>query len=147
MRRALSSGVLVAALLTVPTAEPLAQDLFAYPNQGQSQEQQDKRFRERKADGRKTWKLSPMDMEARRRWYDYSRARDAMFAATDIPEAPWHIVPSDDQRRARLNCIAHFLSCIPYEEIPRKGVRLPPLQAKGGYVEPDYRAKYIPQVY
>ncbi len=78
-----------------------------------SMEEQAKRFKERDEDYRKVWKLSPMDVQAQARWYDYSRARDAMFAATDTPESPWYVVPSNDQRRARLNCISHFLSLIP----------------------------------
>jgi polyphosphate kinase 2 len=90
-----------------------------------SKEEQTRRFSERIIDGRKTWKLSPMDMESHRRWYDYSRARDAMFAATDTNISPWHVIEGDDKRRARLNCIAHFLSLIPYEEIALPQVELP----------------------
>jgi polyphosphate kinase 2 len=112
-----------------------------------SQEEQAKRFRERNEDYRKVWKLSPMDLQAQARWYDYSRARDAMFAATDTPETPWYVVPSDDQRRARLNCISHFLSLIPYEEVPREPVKFPRRQAKGKYIEPDYPYRYVPQKY
>src|SRR5271165_6414946 len=85
-----------------------------------SEKEQHKRFLARIQDQSKRWKLSPMDLESHRRWYDYSRARDAMLAATDTPTAPWYIVPSDDKKRARLNCIAHLLSCIPYEEVPYK---------------------------
>jgi polyphosphate kinase 2 len=110
-------------------------------------DEQAKRFQERNVDPRKIWKLSPMDLEAQHRWYDYSRARDAMFAATDTPECPWYVVPSDDQRRARLNCITHFLSLIPYEEMPRKPIKFPKRQAKGRYVEPDYPYHYVPQKY
>jgi polyphosphate kinase 2 len=110
-------------------------------------EEQAKRFRERNEDYRKIWKLSPMDLEAQARWYDYSRARDAMFAATDTPETPWYVVPSDDQRRARLNCIAHFLSLIPYEEVPREPIKFPRRQAKRDYVEPDYPYRYVPEKY
>ncbi|TES93368.1 MAG: polyphosphate kinase 2 [Anaerolineales bacterium] len=112
-----------------------------------SMEEQAKRFRERDEDLRKIWKLSPMDLEAQARWYDYSSARDAMFAATDTPESPWYVVPSDDQRRARLNCIAHFLSLIPYEEIPREPIEFPEQQEKGDYEEPDYPYHYIPNRY
>jgi len=108
---------------------------------------QTERFTERIDDYRKIWKLSPMDLESHRRWYDYSRARDAMFAATDTPENPWHVVDSNDQRRARLNCIAHLLSLIPYEEVPREKVKLPKRQAKGNYVEPDYPYRRIPTKY
>jgi polyphosphate kinase 2 len=110
-------------------------------------EEQAERFRERNEDYRKIWKLSPMDLEAQARWYDYSRARDAMFAATDTPETPWYVVPSDDQRRARLNCIAHFLSLIPYEEVPREPIKFPRRQAKRDYVEPDYPYRYVPEKY
>jgi len=110
-------------------------------------EEQAKRFRERDTDLRKIWKLSPMDLEAQARWYDYSRARDAMFAATDTPESPWYVVPSDDQRRARLNCISHFLSLIPYEEIPRKPLKFPKPQKKGDYQDPDYPYRYLPAKY
>ena len=88
-------------------------------------DEQANRFRERDVDTRKIWKLSSMDLEAQHRWYDYSRARDAMFVATDTPESPWYVVPSDDQRRARLNCITHFLSLIPYEEVPWTPVKFP----------------------
>jgi polyphosphate kinase 2 len=110
-------------------------------------EMQAKRFRERDVDLRKIWKLSPMDLEAQARWYDYSRARDAMFAATDTPESPWYVVPSDDQRRARLNCIAHFLSLIPYEDVQRKPIKFPKPQKKGDYQEPDFPYRYIPAKY
>ena len=87
-------------------------------------EQQEERFRDRIEDPRKIWKLSPMDVESYRRWYDYSRARDDMLAATDRQFAPWHIVRSNDKRRARLNCITHLLSLIDYEEIPEDPVHL-----------------------
>lgn len=108
-------------------------------------EEQAKRFQERNEDYRKIWKLSPMDVEAQARWYDYSRARDAMFAATDTPTCPWYVVPSNDQRRARLNCITHFLSLIPYEEVPREPIKFPKRQAKGNYKEPDYPYRIVPQ--
>jgi polyphosphate kinase 2 len=110
-------------------------------------EEQAKRFQERNKDYRKIWKLSPMDLQAQARWYDYSRARDAMFAATDTPECPWYVVPSNDQRRARLNCITHFLSLIPYEEVSREPIKFPKRQAKGDYVEPDYPFRYVPERY
>jgi polyphosphate kinase 2 len=110
-------------------------------------DEQAKRFEERNVDYRKIWKLSPMDLQAQARWYDYSRARDAMFAATDTPESPWYVVPSDDQRRARLNCITHFLSLIPYEEVPREPIKFPKRQTKGKYVEPDYPYRYVPDKY
>ena len=110
-------------------------------------EEQAKRFKERNEDYRKIWKLSPMDVQAQARWYDYSRARDAMFAATDTPDCPWYVVPSNDQRRARLNCITHFLSLIPYEEVPREPLKFPKRQAKGDYKEPDYPYRYVPERY
>ncbi len=110
-------------------------------------EEQAKRFQERNEDYRKIWKLSPIDVEAQARWYDYSRARDAMFATTDTEKCPWYVVPSNDQRRARLNCITHFLSLIPYEEIPREPIKFSKRQAKGDYKEPDYPYRIVPQVY
>ncbi len=110
-------------------------------------DEQAKRFHERNEDYRKIWKLSPMDVQAQARWYDYSRARDAMFAATDTPECPWYVVPSNDQRRARLNCITHFLSLIPYEEVKREPIKFPKRQAKGDYEEPNYPFRIVPQKY
>ena len=108
---------------------------------------QTERFEERIHDPRKIWKLSPMDLEAHRRWYDFSRARDAMFAATDTPESPWYVVDANDQRRMRLNCIAHLLSLIPYTEAPREPVKLPKRQPPGDYVEPPYPFRRVPQTY
>jgi polyphosphate kinase 2 len=110
-------------------------------------DEQAKRFKERDEDPRKIWKLSPMDVQAQARWYDYSRARDAMFAATDTPFCPWYVVPSNDQRQARLNCISHFLSLIPYEEVPREPIKFPKRQARGNYKEPDYPYRIVPQIY
>ena len=100
-----------------------------------SQEEQTRRFMGRINDGRKIWKLSPMDLESHRRWYDYSRARDEMFAATNTEVAPWYVVDSNDKRRARLNCITHLLSLIPYKEAPRDKVKLPDRQKPNGYKE------------
>jgi hypothetical protein len=88
-----------------------------------------------------------MDLESHRRWYDFSRARDAMFAATDTPESPWYVVDANDQRRARLNCIAHLLSLIPYGPVPHQQVKLPKRQAPDGYVEPNYSYHYVPMKY
>jgi len=110
-----------------------------------SKENQSKRFKERLNDYRKIWKLSPMDVEAQARWYDYSRARDAMFEATDTPEAPWYVVDANDQRRARLNCLSHLLSLIPYEEVPHKKVKLLKPQSKGKYKEPNYPYRFVPE--
>jgi polyphosphate kinase 2 len=112
-----------------------------------SPEEQTRRFEARIHDGRKIWKLSPMDLESYKRWYDYSRAYEAMFAATDTGWAPWHLVRSDDKKRARLNVIDHLLGLIPYEEVPRKKVSLPKRQARRGYEEPDFSDKYIPEKY
>src|SRR5579884_2810918 len=110
-----------------------------------SEKEQHKRFLARIEDPSKRWKLSPMDLESHRRWYDYSRARDAMLAATDTAASPWYIVPSDDKKRARLNCIAHILSKIPYEEIPYKSPKLPPRQKPKGYVEPRQIHRTVPE--
>ncbi|MFZ2062471.1 MAG: polyphosphate kinase 2, partial [Candidatus Binatus sp.] len=104
-----------------------------------SQKEQTKRFLGRINDGRKIWKLSPMDLESHRRWYDYSRARDAMLLATDTPFAPWYIVNADDKRRARINCISHLLSLIPYENVKQAPVELPKRQKPHGYAEPKNR--------
>ena len=90
-----------------------------------SQDEQDRRFRARIEDPLRQWKLSPTDLESVRRWYDYSIARDAMFMASDTDFAPWYIVRSDDKRRARLNCMRHLLSCIPYKEVPQQRVDIP----------------------
>jgi polyphosphate kinase 2 len=112
-----------------------------------SPQQQTERFQERIDDGRKVWKLSGMDLEAHRRWYDYSRARDAMFAATDTDFAPWYVVNADDSRRARLNCISHLLSKIPYEELPREQIELRDRQSAHGYAEPQWRRHVVPELY
>jgi polyphosphate kinase 2 (PPK2 family) len=108
---------------------------------------QDERLRARDEDPRKIWKLTPMDLKSYSRWYDYSRARDAMFEATDKPETPWFVVDANDKRRARLNLISHLLSQVPYEEMPREPVKFPKHQEQGDYVEPDYDYRYIPEVY
>jgi polyphosphate kinase len=112
-----------------------------------SKKEQHKRFLARIEDPTKRWKLSPMDLESHRCWYDYSRARDAMLAATDTAASPWYIVPSDDKKRARLNCIAHLLSSIPYEEIPYTPPKLPPRQKRKGYVEPKHMHRTVPQLW
>jgi polyphosphate kinase 2 len=98
-----------------------------------SMDEQQRRFQDRIDDERKQWKLSPMDTESYNRWYDYSRARDAMLEATDTEWAPWHIVPSDDKKRARLNCISHLLSQIPYKGLPRPRVKLGKRNLKDKY--------------
>jgi len=110
-----------------------------------SMEEQTRRLEARIDDARKIWKLSPMDLKSYSRWYDYSRARDEMFKATDTAWAPWYVANSNDKRRARLNIITHLLSKIPYKEAPREKVKLPDRQKPGGYREPDYPFKYIPE--
>jgi polyphosphate kinase len=110
-----------------------------------SQEEQQRRLEARINDGRKVWKLSPMDLKSFGRWYDYSRARDEMFAATDSSWAPWFVVRSDDKRRARLNVISHLLSKIPYQGPPPEKTKLPKRQKPDDYVEPNYPYKYVPE--
>jgi polyphosphate kinase len=108
-----------------------------------SPEEQTRRLESRIDDDRKIWKLSPMDLESYSRWYDYSRARDEMFVATDTSWAPWYVVRSDDKQRARLNCITHLLSQIPYKRAPRSKIKLPKRQKAGNYREPSYPFKFI----
>ena len=110
-----------------------------------SEKEQHKRFLARIEDPTKRWKLSPMDLESHRRWYDYSRARDAMLNATDTPTSPWYMVPSDDKKRARLNCIADILSRIPYEDVAYTPPKLPPRQKPKGYKEPKQTHTVIAQ--
>jgi polyphosphate kinase len=112
-----------------------------------SEEEQDRRIKSRINDGREIWKLSSMDLESHRHWYDYSRARDAMFEATDTEESPWYIISSIDKRRARLNCIAHLLSLIPYQELPVEEVKLGKRQSPDGYREPERAYHLVPEVY
>ncbi len=108
-----------------------------------SPEEQTRRLLGRIDDPRKIWKLSPMDLKSYSRWYDYSRARDDMFAATDTGFAPWYVVPSDDKRRARLNIIRHLLAQIPYKKLKREKIELPDRQKRKGYREPAYPYKYV----
>ena len=112
-----------------------------------SPEEQTRRLKSRIDDGRKIWKLTPMDLKSYSRWYDYSRARDEMFAATDTGFAPWYVAKSDDKKRARLNIITHILKHIPYEEVPRAKVKLPPRQKAGDYQEPEYPFKFIKEAF
>jgi polyphosphate kinase 2 len=112
-----------------------------------SPEEQTRRLAARIDDGRKIWKLSPMDLKSYNRWYDYSRARDAMFTATDTGFAPWYVVRSDDKRRARLNLISHFLSCVPYKELPHQKIELPRRQKRGSYKDFNYAFKYVKEKY
>ena len=106
--------------------------------------EQTRRLQSRMNDPRKIWKLSPMDLKSYSRWYDYSRARDAMFAASDTAWAPWYVAHSDDKMRARLNIISHLLSQVPYKPLPRADITLPRRQPPGRYREPDLPLRYIP---
>src|SRR4051812_17808777 len=105
--------------------------------------EQTRRLQSRIDDGRKTWKLSPMDLKSYSRWFEYSRARDDMFTSTDTSWAPWYVVRSDDKKRARLNVIEHILGHVPYKRTQREKIRLPKRQKAHGYVAPDYPYKYI----
>jgi len=109
-----------------------------------SPEEQTRRLKARIHDGRKIWKLSPMDMTSYSRWYDYSRARDEMFVATDTHFAPWYVANADNKRQLRLNIITHILSQIPYKDTVREKVKLPKRQKPHGYQEPDYPYKQVP---
>jgi polyphosphate kinase 2 len=110
-----------------------------------SPEEQTRRLTARIDDGRKIWKLSPMDLRSYSRWHDYSRARDDMFQATDTAWAPWFVANSDDKKRARLNIITHLLGKIPYKPVPRPKVKLPERQKRDGYKELDYPYKMVPE--
>ena len=112
-----------------------------------SADEQTRRLQSRVDNPRKVWKLSPMDLKSFSRWYDYSRARDDMFRMTDTAWAPWFVVRSDDKRRARLNLISHLLRSIPYKKVPREKVKLPKRQTRGGYRDPNYRYKVVPEKY
>ncbi len=112
-----------------------------------SPDEQTRRLKSRITDGRKVWKLSPMDIKSYNRWYDYSQARDDMFKATDTPWAPWFVVRSDDKKRARLNLIKHLLSRIPYKTIASDKVKLPKRQKPGKYRETNYPFKFIPETF
>lgn len=113
-----------------------------------SDEEQEKRFRARIDDPTKRWKLSPMDLESRARWVDYSKAKDRMFAVCDIPQAPWNVVNADDKKRARLNCIHHLLSQIQYKDLTPEKIELPPRQKRKGYVRPPLSDQhFVPEVY
>lgn len=101
-----------------------------------SDKEQEKRFQERINSPTKRWKISPMDLKAREKWVDYSRAKDDMFAATDVPESPWNVVEADDKKRARLNCISHLLETVPYEVLPLEDIELPPRQKAIDYERP-----------
>jgi len=109
-----------------------------------SADEQTRRLKSRMHDARKIWKLSDMDLKSYSRWYDYSRARDAMFAATDTAWAPWYVAHTDDKKRGRLNIISHLLSQVPYKPIPERDITLPKRQRPGGYAEPNLPLHYIP---
>ena len=113
-----------------------------------SPEEQEKRFEDRLEDPAKRWKLSPMDLEARSKWVEYSRAKDTMFNYTDIKQAPWLVVDADDKKRARLNCIRHLLSVIPYKDLTPEPIKLPPRQENTSYVRPPLNEQtFVPEVY
>jgi polyphosphate kinase 2 len=113
-----------------------------------SDDEQERRFQARMADPTKNWKLSPMDLESRAHWVDYSRAKDDMFRHTDIPEAPWYVVNGDDKKRARLNVISHLLSLIPYEDLTPEPIVLPPREPDRGYVRPPMDEQtFVPERY
>ncbi|MFM2312595.1 MAG: polyphosphate kinase 2 [Cyanobacteriota bacterium] len=107
-----------------------------------SDDEQEKRFQERIEDPTKRWKISPMDLYAREKWVDYSKAKDDMFAATDIPESPWNVVQADDKKRARLNFISHLLATVPYEDLPDEKIKLPPRQKAIDYERPPLNSPY-----
>ena len=113
-----------------------------------SDDEQERRFRRRITDPTKRWKLSPMDLESRRRWVEYSKAKDEMFAHTDIKQAPWYVVNADSKKRARLNCIKHLLGMIPYKDLTPAPIDLPPRQDAQGYVRPPLDDQtFVPEDY
>jgi len=114
-----------------------------------SDKEQEKRFNARMEDPTKHWKLSPMDIESRNRWVEYSKAKDEMFAHCDIKQAPWYVVHADDKKRARLNCISHLLSLIPYEDLtPEKPMKLPPRKEDHSYIRPPITDQnFVPDIY
>jgi polyphosphate kinase 2 len=113
-----------------------------------SDEEQERRFRARIGDPTKRWKLSDMDLESRAKWVEYSRAKDIMFDHTDIKQAPWYVVDADDKKRARLNCISHLLSVIPYSDPPETVIELPPRQSDGAYIRPPIGEQtFVPDNY
>ena len=113
-----------------------------------SDEEQERRFRSRMADPRKRWKLSPMDLESRAKWVEFSRAKDIMFDHTDIKQAPWYVVNADDKKRARLNCISHLLTLIPYQDTTPEPIELPPRQSDDAYIRPPIGEQtFVPSKY
>ncbi|MEM9903747.1 MAG: polyphosphate kinase 2 [Cyanobacteria bacterium P01_D01_bin.44] len=112
-----------------------------------SDAEQERRFQKRLDDPTKRWKLSPMDLESRARWVDYSKAKDDMFAATDTTRSPWYVVEADDKKRARLNCISHLLSMIPYQDLTPEPLKLPPRQKAIDYERPPMTMQnFVPNV-
>jgi len=113
-----------------------------------SDEEQERRFQGRIKDTTKRWKLSPMDLESRSRWVEYSKAKDIMFDHTDIKQAPWYVVNAEDKKRARLNCISHLLTTIPYEDRTLGPIELPPRQEDSGYIRPPISEQtFVPEIY
>ncbi len=113
-----------------------------------SDEEQEKRFSDRINDPTKRWKLSPMDLQSRTKWLEYSKAKDQMFAYTDIKQVPWYVVNADNKKKARLNCIHHLLSLIPYEDLTPDPIELPPRQKSEGYVRPPITDQtFVPEIY
>jgi polyphosphate kinase 2 len=113
-----------------------------------SDKEQELRFQERINNPTKRWKLSPMDLNSRARWMEYSKAKDEMFAHTDIKQAPWHVVNADNKKCARLNCIRHLLSMIPFQDLTPEPIVLPPRQTDGGYVRPPITDQtFVPRIY
>ena len=113
-----------------------------------SDEEQERRFKSRIDDQTKRWKLSPMDLKSRDKWLEYSRAKDEMFKYTDTKQAPWHVVPADNKKRARLNCINHLLGMIDYMELEHEKVALSPRNMEGGYIRPPFSDQtFVPEKY
>jgi polyphosphate kinase 2 len=113
-----------------------------------SDDEQEKRFKERINNPAKRWKISPMDLESRTKWLEYSKAKDKMFKYTDIKQSPWYVVEADDKKKARLNCIHHLLSLIPYEVIKYDKLKLPPQQSEEGYIRPPVSDQtFVPEIY
>jgi polyphosphate kinase 2 (PPK2 family) len=113
-----------------------------------SDDEQERRFRQRATDPKRRWKLSPMDLESWDRWLDYSKAKDRMMEYTDIKQSPWYVVPSDDKKRARLNCISHILKMVPYQDILPDPIELPEREDHGGYIRPPFEDQtFVPEIY
>jgi polyphosphate kinase 2 (PPK2 family) len=113
-----------------------------------SDEEQEQRFQSRIDDPTKQWKLSPMDLESREKWVEYSKAKDEMFKYTDTKQSPWYVVPADNKKRARLNCISHLLSMVPCKELKHEKIKLPPRKEEEGYVRPPFSNQtFVPEKY